>query len=223
MQWRGRRQSTNVEDRRTIGTGKMAAGGGIGAIIITVIGLLIASNGDIGSLFNSAGSLIPGATTNVSLTDAQVQMGEFVSVVQADTEDFWTQQFEASGLTYEAPKLVLFTDYVSTGSGGATSAVGPFYSPADKTVYIDLTFFEDMASKYGAGGDFAQAYVIAHEVGHHVQNLLGVLSQVSARAASKRGGEESAVRSARTAGRLLRGGVGVLREPTGVAGDGRYR
>jgi uncharacterized protein len=181
MQWKGRRQSTNVEDRRRMGGGKVAAGGGIGVIIVAIIGLLIAGNGDIGSIFSNAGSLIPtGATTNVSLTEEQVQMGEFVAVVLADTEDFWTQQFTESNLTYEAPKLVLFTGSVSTASGTATSATGPFYSPADKTVYIDLTFFEDMASKYGAGGDFAQAYVIAHEVGHHVQNLLGVLSQVSA-------------------------------------------
>jgi uncharacterized protein len=181
MQWKGRRQSTNVDDRRRAGGGTVAAGGGIAAIIITVIGLLIAGNGDIGSIFSDAGSLIPtGATTNVSLTDQQVEMGEFVAVVLADTEDFWTQQFTESNLTYEAPKLVLFAGRVSTASGVATSATGPFYSPADKTVYIDLTFFEDMASKYGAGGDFAQAYVIAHEVGHHVQNLLGVLSQVSA-------------------------------------------
>jgi hypothetical protein len=121
-----------------------------------------------------------GPTTTVSLTAEQVEMGEFVSVVLADTEDFWTQQFEESGLTYEPPQLVLFNGSVNTASGYATSATGPFYSPADKTVYIDLSFYEDMQSKYGAGGDFAQAYVIAHEVGHHVQNLLGVLGQVSA-------------------------------------------
>ncbi len=179
MQWRGRRQSTNVEDRRRIGGGKVAAGGGIAAVIITIVTLLIAGGGDLGSMFGQAGSLIPG-TTSETLSAQEVEMGEFVAVVLADTEDYWAQEFEAAGRTYEAPKLVLFSGSVNTASGYATAATGPFYSPPDKTVYIDLSFYKEMASKYGAGGDFAQAYVIAHEVGHHVQNLLGVLSEVSA-------------------------------------------
>lgn len=181
MQWKGRRQSTNVEDRRRMGTGTVAAGGGIVAIIITIIALLIGSGGDLGSLFGEASSLVPGQqSTSGTLTPTQEEMGEFVAVVLADTEDFWNQQFTASGLTYEAPKLVLFSGSVNTASGYATSATGPFYSPPDKTVYIDLSFFQEMESKYGAGGDFTQAYVISHEVGHHVQNLLGTLSQVTA-------------------------------------------
>lgn len=185
MQWKGRRQSANVEDRRRVNGGTMAVGGGLGAIIITLLGLFLGGQFG-GNIFGDSGLSLPtgsggsGATTTITLTAAQQEMGEFVSVVLADTEDFWTKQFEESGLTYQPPKLVLFTGSVNTASGYATSATGPFYSPADKTVYIDLSFFQDMASKYGAGGDFAQAYVIAHEVGHHVQNLLGVLSQVSA-------------------------------------------
>jgi predicted metalloprotease len=183
MQWKGRRQSANVEDRRKVSGGQAAIGGGIGAIILTLLGLFLGGQFG-GNIFGDSGIGMPtgggGSTTTVSLTAQQVEMGEFVSVVLADTEDFWTQQFKESGLTYQRPKLVLFTGSVSTASGYATSATGPFYSPADKTVYIDLSFFADMAGKYGAGGDFAQAYVIAHEVGHHVQNLLGVLSQVSA-------------------------------------------
>jgi predicted metalloprotease len=183
MQWKGRRQSANVEDRRKVSGGQAAIGGGIGAIILTLLGLFLGGQFG-GNIFGDSGIGMPtgggGSTTTVSLTAQQVEMGEFVSVVLADTEDFWTQQFKESGLTYQRPKLVLFTGSVSTASGYATSATGPFYSPADKTVYIDLSFFADMAGKYGAGGDFAQGYVIAHEVGHHVQNLLGVLSQVSA-------------------------------------------
>jgi predicted metalloprotease len=190
MQWKGRRQSTNVEDRRRVGGGQVALGGGIGAIIITLVGLFL--TGQLGgNIFGDSGLSIPtgggGATTTVSLSAEQVAMGEFVSVVLADTEDFWTQKFKESDLVYEPPTLVLFTGSVDTASGYATSATGPFYSPADKSVYIDLSFFEEMATKYGAGGDFAQAYVIAHEVGHHVQNLLGLLSQVTAQ--QQRAGE----------------------------------
>jgi uncharacterized protein len=187
MQWKGRRQSTNVDDRRRVGGGQMALGGGIGAIIITLIGLFLGGQFG-GNIFGDSGISIPsgglgsgsGSATTIALSAEQQQMGEFVSVILADTEDFWTRQFTESGLTYAPPQLVLFTGSVNTASGYATSATGPFYSPADKTVYIDLSFFDDMAKKYGAGGDFAEAYVVAHEVGHHVQNLLGVLSQVSA-------------------------------------------
>ena len=187
MQWKGRRQSTNVDDQRRASGGQMALGGGIGAIIITLIGLFLGGQFG-GNIFGDSGISVPSgglggggsSATTGTLTAAQQEMGDFVSVVLADTEDYWARQFTESGLTYEPPKLVLFTGSVNTASGYATSAVGPFYSPADKTVYIDLSFFDDMAKKYGAGGDFAQNYVIAHEVGHHVQNLLGVLGQVSA-------------------------------------------
>ncbi len=181
MQWKGRRQSANVQDRRRAGGGTIAAGGGIVTVIIVIVGLLLGGGGSLGSLFGEAGSLVPGGSnTGGTLSAQQQEMGDFVKVILADTEDFWHQQFNASGLKYEEPRLVLFTGSVNTASGYATSATGPFYSPADKTVYIDLSFFQEMERKYGAGGDFVLAYVIAHEVGHHVQNLLGTLSQVSA-------------------------------------------
>lgn len=181
MQWKGRRQSTNVQDRRRASGGTLAAGGGIATVIIVIVALLLGGGGNLGSIFGDATGALPGGSgTNATLTAEQEEMGEFVKVILADTEDFWNQQFSASGLTYQEPKLVLFTGSVSTASGYATSATGPFYSPADKTVYIDLSFFQEMERKYGAGGDFTWAYVISHEVGHHVQNLLGTLSQVSA-------------------------------------------
>lgn len=181
MQWKGRRRSTNVEDRRRLSGGTMAAGGGILAVIVIIVGLLIGGGGDLGSLFGTNTGVVAGQTSNeVSLTPEQEEMGEFVSVIFADTEDFWNKQFTDSGYTYKEPRLVLFAGSVSTPSGYATSATGPFYSPPDETVYIDLSFFDEMAAKYGAPGDFVYAYVISHEVGHHVQNLLGTLSQVSA-------------------------------------------
>lgn len=181
MQWKGRRQSGNVQDRRRAGGGTLAAGGGIATIIIVILGLLLGGGGNLGSIFGDATGALPGGSnTNATLTAEQEEMGEFVKVILADTEDFWNQQFNASGLKYQEPQLVLFSGSVSTASGYATSATGPFYSPADKTVYIDLSFLQEMERKYGAGGDFTWAYVISHEVGHHVQNLLGTLSQVSA-------------------------------------------
>jgi len=191
MQWKGRRQRTNVQDRRRASGGTIAAGGGIATIIIVIIGLLLGGGGSLGSIFGDASGALPGGSdTNGTLTAEQEEMGDFVKVIFADTEDFWNQQFTASGLQYQEPKLVLFTGSVSTASGYATSATGPFYSPADKTVYIDLSFFQEMERKYGAGGDFTWAYVISHEVGHHVQNLLGTLSQVSAQ--QQRVGEDEA-------------------------------
>jgi predicted metalloprotease len=180
MQWKGRRQSTNIDDRRRVSGGTVAVGGGIAAIIITVLGLLLGTGGDLGSLFGDDSGLMPGPTTAGTLTAEQEELGDFAGVILADTEDFWNQQFSTAGLTYQEPRMVLFSGSVSTPSGYASSATGPFYSPADRTIYVDLSFFQEMRDKYGAGGDFVQAYVIAHEVGHHVQNLLGTLSQVTA-------------------------------------------
>jgi predicted metalloprotease len=169
MRWQGRRQSENVEDRRSVSGGQVAIGGGIlGIIIALVLGLVFGLN--------------TGTTTSTTASTTAEQadeMKQFVAVVLADTEDFWTEQFQTMGETYEPPTLVLYSGYVQTASGTATSATGPFYSPSDETVYIDLSFYEELQSKYGAGGDAAQAYVIAHEVGHHVQNQLGILSEVS--------------------------------------------
>jgi predicted metalloprotease len=180
MRWQGRRQSTNIEDRRSVSGGQVAIGGGIlGIIIALVLGLVFGLN--------------PGtaSTTTASTTAAQAdEMKQFVAVVLADTEDFWTEQFKTMGETYHPPTLVLYSGYVQTASGMATSATGPFYSPSDQTVYIDLSFYQELQSKYGAGGDAAQAYVIAHEVGHHVQDELGILDEVSAE--QKRAGEELA-------------------------------
>ncbi len=177
MQWKGRRQSTNVDDRRGARRGGVALGGGIGTIVIVLIGLLL--GGQFGDILGSGG-VLPAATTIASGAALNDEASQFIKVVLADTEDYWTQEFEAMGKTYRPPVLVLFTDYVQTGSGSASSATGPFYSPADKKIYIDLSFYEELKTRFGAAGDFAEAYVIAHEVGHAVQDQLGILAQVNA-------------------------------------------
>lgn len=169
MRWQGRRQSTNVEDRRGVSGGTVAMGGGIlGIIIALVLGLVF--------------GLSPSTTSTTASTTAEQadEMAAFVRVILADTEDYWNQQFEAMGKTYQETRLVLYSGVVQTASGMATSATGPFYSPADETVYIDLSFYQELQSKYGAGGDAAEAYVIAHEIGHSVQHQLGILDSVSA-------------------------------------------
>lgn len=185
MKWQGRRQSDNVEDRRGISTkGKVAIGGGIIGIII----MLITTFGG-----EQAKNLVPvldqlqnnsGQTQELQqreLTPEEKELGAFVSTVFADTEDTWDKVFTENGMTYEKPKMVLFTGAVETACGNATSSVGPFYCPADKKVYMDLDFFEELKTRFGAkGGDFAIAYVIAHEVGHHVQTLVGTSSKVRA-------------------------------------------
>jgi predicted metalloprotease len=178
MQWKGRRQSTNVEDRRGSGRGGVALGGGIGTIVIVLLGLLL--GGQFGDIFGSGSNVLPTATTAAGGTVATDEPSQFVRVVLADTEDFWTQEFKDMGRTYTAPVLVLFTGYTSTGSGTASSATGPFYSPNDKKIYIDLSFYDELKTRFGAAGDFAEAYVIAHEVGHAVQDQLGILAQVNA-------------------------------------------
>lgn len=179
MRWMGRRQSSNVEDRRGIGTRGVAVGGGVGAVIIALVVLLL--GGDPGTLINQGqNSYIPGSPATSILDPQEEQLKQFVSVVLADTEDFWTQAFEQQGRVYEKPYLVLFSGSVQTASGVATSATGPFYSPADRTIYVDLSFFQELTDRFQAPGDFAQAYVIAHEAGHHVQKLLGILDQVNA-------------------------------------------
>ncbi|NLG66248.1 MAG: zinc metallopeptidase [Actinobacteria bacterium] len=179
MRWAGRRQSTNVEDRRGVGGRGIAVGGGIGAIIITVIILLLGGNP--GEVLDQVQNLpLPGATVSSTLTPDEQRMGEFVAVVLADTEDIWNALFTQMGRRYREPRLVLYSGSVQTGSGYASAATGPFYSPQDETIYIDLSFFDQLGTQYGAPGDFAQAYVIAHEVGHHVQKQLGILDQVSA-------------------------------------------
>lgn len=173
MQWFGK-GSNNMEDGRGGGGGKVALGGGIG-IIIVIISLFLGK--DLTGVFNQLPitSEQTNVKTGVPADDSQAQ---FVSGVLESTELVWEQQFNQLGLQYQQPKLRLFTDGVQTACGGASSAVGPFYCPADSKVYIDLSFFEELKNRFGAAGDFAQAYVIAHEVGHHVQNLLGTSEKV---------------------------------------------
>jgi hypothetical protein len=186
MRWQGGRQSSNLEDGRGRGGGGMAAGGGIGALVLGL--LYYALTGDSSGLQQAA---TPEAEPVPTQTTAQQDsMSQFVSVVLASTEDVWRGLFQQSGETYEEPKLRLFTNRVQSACGGASAAVGPFYCPADKRVYIDLSFYEQLRRDLGAPGDFAQAYVIAHEVGHHVQTLRGISQQVNA--ASQRVSQEEA-------------------------------
>lgn len=173
MKWQGRSGSGNILDRRGSGR-RMAAGGGIGAIIIAIIVFLL--GGDPSQLFNTSPG--PGAQTEqVATSPEEDEMAQFVSVVLKDTETVWGKIFEQSGSTYRQPHLVLFRDQVQSACGMASTASGPFYCPEDQMIYIDLAFCDQLRDQFGAHGDFAVAYVIAHEVGHHVQNLLGILSK----------------------------------------------
>lgn len=176
MRWIGRRQSENVEDRRGGGGGKMLVGGGLGVTVLALIIYFL--GGDPSQLLNQNG-----ATTQQQRpvsNEQEDKAKEFVSVVLADTEDIWTKLFAEMGRTYEKPKLVVFRDYVQSACGNASSASGPFYCPGDHQVYIDLSFYDELHNRFNAPGDFAMAYVVAHEIGHHVQNLLGISSKVQA-------------------------------------------
>lgn len=181
MRWQGRRKSDNVEDRRGIGGRGLAVGGGLGGLIIVALYFLLGGNPD-----EIVQSLQTEATTSPAaagqpLSEKDKEMGDFVSVVLADTEDVWGTVLGESGQQYRQPHLVLFTDQVQSACGFAGAATGPFYCPGDEKVYLDLSFFDEMQVKLGAPGDFALAYVIAHEVGHHVQNQLGIMDQVMSR------------------------------------------
>jgi uncharacterized protein len=180
MKWIGRRQSDNMEDRRGVSGGKVAIGGGLIGIIILLLNVFGGESAQ--QLTPMLEQMQQGQTTEQTtqeLTPAEKEMGEFVATVLADTEDVWKKIFQENGLTYEEPNMVLFTSNVETACGSATAASGPFYCPADKKVYMDLAFFEELKTRFGAqGGDFAIAYVIAHEVGHHVQNLLGTSTRM---------------------------------------------
>jgi predicted metalloprotease len=180
MLWQGRRESENVEDdRQGGGGGRIAVGGGIGGVILVVAYLLL--GGDPQALLENAQQTQPSATRQADGTAApKDQMSQFVSVVLADTEDAWHEIFRQMGREYEEPKLVLFSDQTRSGCGAASSATGPFYCPEDRRLYIDLKFYRELQDRFGAPGDFAQAYVIAHEVGHHVQNLLGISEKMDA-------------------------------------------
>lgn len=177
MRWRGQRQSSNMEDRRGMSGGrKVAVGGGIGAIVLLVLSLVT------GVDLTQFSGLIDGATSSSQSVELTAQEKanrsdatsyDLVSTVLASTEDVWTDLFAKSGQRYSAPILVTFDDYTATGCGTGNATMGPFYCPADHKAYIDLTFCDDLRVKYKAPGDLAVAYVIAHEVGHHIQNLLG--------------------------------------------------
>jgi len=176
MRWQGGRQSDNLEDRRRMRPAGVAVGG-VGLLLIMAVGYLMGVDPQLlNQLANEAQQAGQGGAQveDRPLTPEEEETKEFTATILAFTEEVWDDQFRRSGEQYERPKMVLFSEQVQTGCGVAPSAVGPFYCPADKTVYLDPTFFDELAHKLGGSkGDFSQAYVIAHEVGHHVQNLLG--------------------------------------------------
>ena len=190
MRWKGGRRSQNVEDRRGTRMGRGAAVGGVGGLgFLVVVILYMLLGGDPAQLVEqmpAQGQPSASASTGAP-PPGQEELADFVSVVLADTEDTWNPIFASIGRQYEEPRLVLFSGQVQSACGMAGAAMGPFYCPADHKLYIYLTFYEEMKRRFRAPGDFAQAYVIAHEVGHHVQNLLGINSEVQAmqRRASK--------------------------------------
>ncbi|MBS7231454.1 neutral zinc metallopeptidase [Flavobacterium psychroterrae] len=180
MKWLGSRQSDNVEDRRGMSGGKVAVGGGVIGIIILLLNVF---GGETGQTVGNVLEQMQGGQTQTEaaapLSKADEEMGDFVRTVLAKTEDTWSKIFTENGMTYKNPKLVLFRGAVNTACGGASSASGPFYCPGDQKVYMDLAFFDELKSKFGAkGGDFAIAYVIAHEIGHHVQTLMGTSAKM---------------------------------------------
>ncbi len=195
MRWKGRRQSSNIEDRRGQSAGYGSARAAPMALrllpvllrsktgrIVLIVGAIVVFGGqmlgfDVLSAFLGGGA-VPVATQERELSAQDQEQAEFVSVVLADTEDTWNAVFARNGQQYREPVLVLFTGRVNSACGLASAAVGPFYCPGDHKLYIDLSFFEDLAARHGAPGDFAQAYVVAHEVGHHVQTLLGISEKV---------------------------------------------
>ncbi|MFZ2257126.1 MAG: neutral zinc metallopeptidase [Clostridiaceae bacterium] len=180
MKWRGRKSSSNVDDRRGsggVGMGGIGAlGGGFGIIALIVYVLM---GGDPGVILNQTQPQNPGQGSSYSQTTQEKELSDFVSVVLADTEFVWSDVFTQMDRTYQEPTLVLFSGQVQSACGVAGSSTGPFYCPADSKVYIDLSFYKELETKFKAPGDFAMAYVIAHEVGHHVQNQLGVMNEVN--------------------------------------------
>jgi predicted metalloprotease len=179
MRWRGRAGSTNIEDRRGRGMGVgLPLGGGIGGIVLLLLVSALTGQNPIDMINTGSGPVDDSSvgTSGVSADDPQAQ---FVSVVLKDTEDTWNEIFRQRGDTYPPPTLVLFERATRSACGTGTSAMGPFYCPADRNVYLDLSFFRDLAQRFGAPGDFAQAYVVAHEVGHHIQTVTGLSERVA--------------------------------------------
>jgi hypothetical protein len=178
MKWQGRQQSGNIEDRRGMGRGKMVAGGTIGTMVIALVVWLL--GGDPSQVVNS----IQGGGNQTEVVDSSVikaeeEMADFAAVVLKDTEDIWSELFRKEGKTYRDPTLVLFSQGTESACGSNSSSTGPFYCPGDEKLYIDLSFLKDLQEKLGANGDFAMAYIIAHEVGHHVQKQLGITDKVN--------------------------------------------
>ncbi len=180
MRLNGRRESSNISDRRGSGGNGFKIGGGIGAVIIAAIIAWISGGNPLDVVMSNAGTIIGGTeqtSGEYTPTAEEEELAKFSRQILAGTEDVWTKLFAEMGKEYEPPTLVLFTDAVHSGCGNASASMGPFYCSADESLYIDLSFFRDMRKTLGADGDFAYAYVIAHEVGHHVQHLLGTLDQ----------------------------------------------
>jgi hypothetical protein len=176
MRWKGRRESSNVEDRRG-GYSKGMVGGGIGSLILILAIYFL--GGDPSQIMNTSQFDNQSTTSSYQGTAEENELAQFVSVVLAETEDVWTEIFRREGLTYQYPKLVLYTGSVQSARGFSSAATGPFYCSGDYKLYIDLSFYEELKNKFRAPGDFAMAYVIAHEVGHHVQTLLGINEKVN--------------------------------------------
>src|SRR6185503_19679804 len=180
MRWRDQRQSENIEDQRGAGGGRrIAIGGGLGGIAILVLALLFGADPRqlLETLPQQGGGA--GPQTSRPTSPEEEELRQFVAVVLAQTEDAWGEEFRRLGKQYRKPTLVIFNDQVESACGVAGAAVGPFYCPGDQKLYIDLSFFQELRTKLGAPGDFAIAYVVAHEVGHHVQNLLGTMNEVN--------------------------------------------
>ncbi|RPJ77491.1 MAG: neutral zinc metallopeptidase [Desulfobacteraceae bacterium] len=180
MRWEDGRRSDRVEDRRGMRVSRGLAGGGIGTLVLVLIALYFGVDPSI--VLQQNPLQVPDSSSRSAPTTASAEenrLAEFVAVVLADTEDVWQELFRSMGKTYKKPTLVLFSDALESACGLASAAVGPFYCPADGKVYIDLSFYRDLQTRFGAPGDFAQAYVIAHEIGHHVQNLLGIAEKVN--------------------------------------------
>ena len=176
MRWKGRRTSTNVEDRRRMSPKKAGGRLGLGALVIILLVWLFGGNPlEVIQLLDTSSQ---GTIETTTTTAHEDELAEFVAVVLADTEDVWKEQFRKLGKTYREPTLVLFSGQVQSACGFSSAATGPFYCPADEKIYIDLTFLEDLQKRLDANGDFAMAYIVAHEVGHHVQTLLGLMDQM---------------------------------------------
>ncbi len=176
MRWKGRRESANVEDRRGAGMGGLAFRGGIGTFLLVVV-LALVFKIDPLELLTLTGQLQPAPSAQAPNADPNDEIGAFLRTLQADSEDVWTEVLAQYGRRYEPSRLVLYSGTTPMPGGMANAATGPFYYPRDRTIYLDTSFFDDMNRRFRAGGDFAYAYVLAHEVGHHIQNLLGYMEK----------------------------------------------